>query len=428
MYREADVSAIEAAWKARDRKTLSALGARLGLALAPELLSALVKRGGTSVKRRDVIATLLEAATYEDGIALYVWDRALCLAVRAGDRVTAAVAVAAGAGAKPSKIWPELKPWRTDLVGNRDRAERWALVDAEDRVAFSRTAVAAAPALPDDRELLQQILEQPDDPAPREVLVDLWLSRDDVRGKLAKLDLEIAALPIASDARKKREAVRAVVIKQHGARIAGPEIVEHATDYTLHGGFVEDVTLSGAAFRDHGAALFARQPIRTVVLQPATPKTLAAFAKGPVDRVRALELRTAGELSLAPLQQARLERLERLIINGGAPLEDEAVFAALHAPRLRILECMTPVHVTALRGLARNRAISACLEELVIRPMFSRFDRAPGEEAIARDVFESLALPRLRKLHVRAWYVTDANVARLRARAPLLTDVEVAAT
>jgi hypothetical protein len=44
MYGEADVGAIEAAWTARDRMALAELGARLGIALAPEAHAALVRR------------------------------------------------------------------------------------------------------------------------------------------------------------------------------------------------------------------------------------------------------------------------------------------------------------------------------------------------------------------------------------------------
>ena len=57
----------------------------------------------------------------------------------------------------------------------------------------------------------------------------------------------------------------------------------------------------------------------------------------------------------------------------------------------------------------------------MIEPAVPYEIQLPDEDAIAREVFATLELPRLRRLVARCWYITEDRIAQLRA--PLLVDV-----
>jgi uncharacterized protein (TIGR02996 family) len=429
VYRDADVSAIEAAWTASDAPKLVEIGTRLGIALDLRTLTRLhhlLPRTGTGVRRGDLIATFLNAATGDDGIALHTWRRWLCLAVRHEDRVIVGFA----RGTKVSKAWPELKPWSKDVPSNRKRLDLWAATHATDRVSFGLIAIARPQVNtpPNTDELIRQIVETPHDHEIRSVLADLLIEHDDVRGKLMHLQTEIDALPLYSDERNKREVVVGQLVKQYRRTLAG-EIAEHANDLRFAAGFVDVVTMTAAAFRDHGARLFAQQPIRRLKLQPANSATVATLLKSPIDFLRELEIyltASTRSISFAPLADARLARLEALELKGMGAIDDEDAFAALQAPNLKTLRFDADVVATTLRGLAKNRGVCDRLEELTIRTTWQRPTRLPNDAAIADEAFAMFELPRLRRLVLdRCWFATPPRIAKLRERAPLLTDVVI---
>lgn len=404
MYRDSDVTAIETG----DAATQRDVGARLGIDLAPlAKLTALMRRAGTAVRRRDAITTLLDAATGESGVALFHWDRWLCVAVRVDTRVTFGFA----SGTKVSKVWPALKPWQTFAPANRKKLEPWAREQAADRVVFELTPVVAMPTIPprDAEALMRQLAERPDDKELRSVLADHLIEHDDPRGKLMRLAVEIEALQRNSDDRKKRELVVARLIKAHGGQLAG-EIADHTSMYAFAGGLVDRVAMTAAAFRDHGARLFALQPIRRLTLAPSNTAALATLAKCPVHLLRELHLQCPDYqrvVELEALAGASFDRLEVLELEGMAPIEQPDAFTGWHAPRLRLLRFLTYVSIASLRSMRFD-----ALEELALHgTRWGSLQLAPTEMPL-----DELELPKLRTLRLDHRYASDACLDRLRAR------------
>ena len=431
MIRETEIDDVLRAWSAGESAALEATSARAGLVLRLADLQALVAVAGDVLPRRDVIATLFEAMQ-DPGIALRVWKLGelgrrrdvvgrlgpwLCLAVRHGDRVVAAIR----GFDSPGRAWPELKPWSKVLARNRVRAEAWADAMAGDRVAFRRRAGAAiepVPAHASEVDLIREIIERPDDDALRGVLADVLAERGDVRGRLMQLEAEIAALPPRDPARLQREALAGHLTRQHRRHLAG-EVDDHASEFTFARGFVDSVTMTAAAFRDHGARLFRAQPIRKLIPKPLGDAEIAKLATGPLELVRALQLDNRDierRVSLAPLAHARFARLQQLELVDMI-LGDGDVFATIEAPQLHELAITRgAIGLGVLAGLVSNRALCAALETLTIAA--SPLAPDPADPALLDRALASVELPKLRQLELDCPLLTEARVARLVARAP----------
>lgn len=402
MYRDSDLTAIETG----DEATQRDVGARLGIDLAPlPELAALMRRARAAVRQRDAIATLLDAATGDSGIAMFQWERWLCVAIR----IDAQVTFGFGSGKRVSKVWPSLEPWEKFAPANRKRLEQWASEGGTDRVVFELTPIATTPTTPPNAEaLMRELAERPDDKELRSVLADHLIEHDDPRGKLMRLAAEIEVLPAHSDDRRKRELVVERLLEAHSRRLAG-EIADYASTYELAGGLVNSVTMTAAAFRDHGARLFALQPIRGLTLAPSNTEALTTLTTGPVGVLRELYLRCSDSqrVELSALAGASFDRLEVLVIGGVAPIDQPDAFKGWIAPRLRSLRFMTYISFAALRG-----ATFDALEELTL--LGTRLGR---ERLVSMEMpLDELELPKLRTLRLDRDYATDECLARIRAR------------
>ncbi len=414
---DADVTAVEAAWSASDLGALSRLGPRVGLAIEDQIGRALCHRSFRQVTARALFSTILGAVVEPVGVALHVGALGIgvdvvCIAVRTETHVVVGIRSVRGG---PSDAWPSLRPWFKQLSRNHDRCQRWAKVEAPDRLAIP---LARLPRIERDTEvsLLAQLAERPEDPSVRMVLADLLLETGDARGDLMRLSG-------SSDPEDLQQS--AELVRRHGARLAG-EIAQLASSYTLEGGFVDTVAMTAATFRRHGDRLFRAQPIRKLVIRPFHSKALATFASAPhAALVRELELAATDVRAtpiMATLAEADLARLEQLDLEGVvlANADGEHAMAKLRAPRLRSLQVRRGrFELAALAGLAENRAVTASLEDLVISP-------ADGGSATSQAPFSRISLPNLRRLvleHCR--FGLESHVATLIARAPRLEHVRL---
>ena len=145
-------------------------------------------------------------------------------------------------------------------------------------------------------ELLSAVLAAPDDDAPRLAFADFLDARGDGRAKHIRQQIEVIRLRDA-------EGVTTRVIRlfndtealgaQHGAAWE-PRITALTESFTLRRGFVEEITLSAAAFLDHAAELFALGPIRHVNLTRAGEVAARLFQSPHLARLESLRLDRAG--------------------------------------------------------------------------------------------------------------------------------------
>ena len=335
-----------AAWAARDEPALAAVGARIGCALAVEPLAVLDRLRG-DVPLADVVLAIAQARLEPTGIALRehptnaMRDRVVVLAVRGDAEITTGIATLRRATPLRTR-WPELKPWFGELAKNRARALAWATCDGADRVRVPLLATPADAPHPEQAELIRQIAASPHDRALRLVLADLLLERDDPRGELMRLWLD--------DPIDNGERIAALEARLRSAIAGG--VAEHASDFSLAGGFVDSVTLTAAKAARVGDALFRAHPIRELVIEPMERSTLARLVTLPLlARVRALRLGRntwrSHPVDLARFAGVPLDALEELVFDGGV-----IDGAGLVAPRLRALELRgSSIAAPALRAL-----------------------------------------------------------------------------
>jgi len=416
---EDDLQALRLACRDGDQAALDLLVPRLGLAIDLAALDTLRASSHQLLQPIDLARLALQARDAEHGLAFAIrkapgsressrpqWECAL--AVRDATNVVVGLAVRTGAPAEIANAWPELSPWSKQLARNRQACKRWALAEELLRIPMvARPKLADAGAL--EAELMREIVLHPEDDAPRLVLADLLMQRQDVRGELIQLEhrLKDPTLDHAT-LTELRDRVTTLVV-EHRATLAG-EIGEHVREYTIAGGFVDSVTMSAGLFRGEGESLFALQPIRELVLRPCADvhlRKLAATAH--LDQVRALQLGGGSNdrMSVAPFHGRTLPRLEALTIAHCQAFDDS--LATLDAPRLRSFWCLGSVALSpeGLQGLARNSRLAASLEELVV---VHGMPLDPIDESLAARVFADWRLPALRVLELdRCWFTTNPD-------------------
>ena len=316
--RETDLTLIQAAYEARDDAALVQIGARVGLTLDLARVHALELCGAMTLGQ--VIAAIEEARFGELGIAVReavapddtYCKRVFCLAVRRDDVVIVQVQPHPSLSASLSQAWPELRPWFKELARNQENADRWAATTARGRTSF-HCGESLRPPEPTQAEaaLIQQIVETPDDPAPRQVLADALLERDEIRGELIHLEDRIAA---ATDHVEEDRLIdrRDALLQRHGRRLAG-EIAEHVDSYSWKGGMVDMVVMSAGGFRKHGERLFSNHPIRKLLVRPLNDPAITTLAKcAHLGLVRALEFSPAnGRVVRFPRSRARRSTASR---------------------------------------------------------------------------------------------------------------------
>ena len=357
MIADLDIPAAVAACSAGDAAGIAAAGARLGLALDPEITSRikLLLRG--NVGWEVALALVVQASVEPSGIAMRevreasrgLWGKDFCLAVRVGDQVVLGVGHAPNLPMRIGEVWDELKPWFKDLRKNRARAEAWAATKAKDRLSIglgpapARTGVGGSGG---EAELLRKIVADPDDDEPRLVLADLLLERGDVRGELIRVQCELAGIPkrygVQNRQRDRLEERAKRLVSQYGERIAG-DVARTARAYVIDRGFVDRITIDAGGFRKHGERLLREHPIRVVHVRPLSHDTAAKLVKAPaLPQVRELSFDTGDVnfervIPIAALAEApRLERLRKLDFRALAASADDwqRALEGLDAPAL----------------------------------------------------------------------------------------------
>lgn len=404
------LASIGRAWAARDQAALATAGRAAGLELSLTRLQNLYDGASRRFSLDEILATLCEAREVAHGIAYRESASApkvICIAVRTPTEIVAATCGVASMRDSPSSLWPALRPWYKQLARNRERLLEWAAIEASDRVRL--------PIVPEveprdtarlEAELVQQIVERPEDPAPRLVLGDLLLERGDVRGELLQLERDGT---LAGQQRLQKLA------RTHASYLAG-DIASCVKSFSIAGAFVDQVTMTAAAFRRHGERLFSQHPIRELRIEDVPQETV--YLCPALDRVRSLVV-YAYHTNRQPLVPPRLARARRMSISGAyldGP-DAERRLATFEAPQLATLifhRCVLGPH--ALRGLASNRALCHQLVELEL----SHATTSHNAEDVALEALAMLELPRLETLRLAGSWFEAAWRSRIPAVAPVL--------
>jgi uncharacterized protein (TIGR02996 family) len=147
----------------------------------------------------------------------------------------------------------------------------------------------------------QDILEHPDDRAPRLIYADWLEERGDPRGEFIRLHCAATDLAPGDPAREPLARRLHELMAEHEAdwaeELVGPlrELLgTDAFEYDFRSGFVEALTLPARLFLEHGPALFELVPLRRLCLLEAGPH-LRELARLPaLGRLAGLDLAGAG--------------------------------------------------------------------------------------------------------------------------------------
>src|SRR5262249_45444097 len=145
-------------------------------------------------------------------------------------------------------------------------------------------------AMNQEDAFLQAIREEPDDDAVRLIFADWLEERGDPRGEFIRLQCALAGMAEEDERRPALNDRPGKLLRQHRPRRVG-SLSSRVTDYVFRRGFVEEITVSAAAFLTHGRELFDHHPIRTVRVFFLSVVTITDFTRSPyLDRVAALHL------------------------------------------------------------------------------------------------------------------------------------------
>jgi uncharacterized protein (TIGR02996 family) len=246
---------------------------------------------------------------------------------------------------------------------------------------------------------LQAILEEPDDDAVRLIFADWLEERGDSRGEFIRVQCALAGMPDEDQRRRALEDRAEKLLGQHQPRWVG-SLSSRVAGYVFRRGFIEEVTVSAAAFITHGRELFRHHPIRTVRLFFLSIVTLADFIALPyLDRVAALHLgdEELGDERVRTLaEKGRLTglRLLDLANNGLTAASIQALVAAPHLGRLSTLVLnRNPLASRGVRALAGS--------SLAARLTWLELDQTRLANSGARALLESPHLAGLKRLSLR---------------------------
>jgi uncharacterized protein (TIGR02996 family) len=258
---------------------------------------------------------------------------------------------------------------------------------------------------------LEAIREDPDDDAVRLIFADWLEERGDPRGEFIRVQCALAGMPDEDERRKALEARAERLLRQHEPRWVGP-LASRVNSYTFRRGFVEEITLSAAAFLRHAPSLFAPHPLRKVCILslgalPETPSLgvgrqydLAEFFRSPfLERLAALDLSnqflSVGQVRILS-ESARLAGLRHLDLGNTnlTPPHAQTLAAAPHLGRLTTLL------------LNRNPLDSLGVQALAGSPLAARLTRLELDQTRlansgARALLESPHLAGLKRLSLR---------------------------
>ena len=325
------------------------------------------KRKKRRMSRDDVLAAIAEARRSPHGIAFRHAGESnegsdvttLCLVVidPSGDHATVGISACGARGASPGRTWDDLQPWRREIETMKAACAAWAAETERSKKNTSamyklgvprarwteidrvRVALDDAPAeRPRDyAELLAAIIAAPDDDAPRLVMADALTERGDARGELIHVECALATLPAGSPEATALAARDEELLAAHGEAWSASVRALGAMKYAYRRGFIEDVTMRGQAFVDHGDALVGTTPLRALSLGSITPAVARRVATLPALKgIRELLLHNPGIEGIEAFadRSARVAALEKLSFRFPMGVPDDTRLARMLA-RLR---------------------------------------------------------------------------------------------
>jgi uncharacterized protein (TIGR02996 family) len=269
----------------------------------------------------------------------------------------------------------------------------------------------------DASAFLRMIAAAPADDAPRLVYADWLDERGDPRGTFIRVQCALAVLPIDDPRRSDLEDAERQLRGAHAASWTR-EWNGAVKEVEFQRGFVEGLSLSAAAFLDHGPDVLASGLVRTIRLSDCADAVAALVRCPHLRRIDYLDLGVnylGDEKTVALLRSDHVRELRGLGLsfNGLTNAGVQAVLDIGPWPRLTALDLQGNAHING-RGavtLAQTRALPR-LEALDLRD--NQVD-ASGAWALAN----SKALPRLVDLALSGNAIGDAG-ARALAMSPLL--------
>jgi uncharacterized protein (TIGR02996 family) len=196
-----------------------------------------------------------------------------------------------------------------------------------------------------EEELLQAVLDEPENDAPRLAYAD-WCDRrstppPDPRGEFIRLQIRYANLENKGRTNEDLPLLEPseLMIRQYGALWAGA-VAPLVETYRFRRGFVGLVVLSARQFLERATALFSLAPIRHLSLTDARGMVNELAASPDLLRIHSLSLRDCGleDAEVAALAQSRYARALRWLSLAGNRLTLEAAEALAGSrflPRLR---------------------------------------------------------------------------------------------
>jgi uncharacterized protein (TIGR02996 family) len=270
-----------------------------------------------------------------------------------------------------------------------------------------------------DEALLQTILAEPQEDAPRLVFAD-WLDDNGQpeRAEFIRLQIEVATGSVPPRRRAELYRRQDDLLRAHELAWVGPlaDLVQRARFVR---GFVERVTVTAEGFLQDGPQLFDLAPVRHVILTDHD-EHLPRLVKSPLlECLATLELRTGPDTQGVRLLAAskRLANLTGLVLQSSG-IEDEGAELLAQSPHLKRLTMLdlyeSPLEVRGIRALARSSNLAG-LMTLVLGGAC----QDDGDAWVSALVETPAHLERLNYLHLSFNLIGDAG-ARALARAPQL--------
>jgi len=278
---DVDLEAARAAFEAKDDKAFAAAIAPLGVELdIAKLRRAISSTGCCGIALEALYRAIVDDAGVATARKVAIGDHHVAMAVRLDDRVV----FGTRRWSKADKYgWKEIRRWYKDTARNREHMVAWAKQPPLHTVAAKLRARLAAAAGGEGEALLAAVLAAPADDGARLVYADWLLEQGDPRGELIQLECALVERPTDKALAKRAEEVRARCA-------AGFDKLVDGAPYTIRRGFIDEVTLTVAAYGKRGAALLAAQPVDRLVITVTDQKQLAKLAGLAIPQRLALKL------------------------------------------------------------------------------------------------------------------------------------------
>jgi uncharacterized protein (TIGR02996 family) len=192
-------------------------------------------------------------------------------------------------------------------------------------------------------DLLQAIIENPDDDALRLVFADWLRDHDELeRAEFIRVQIELAKLPNLDNRRPELEQRETELLARNESEWVGP--IRHCVvSWTFHRGFIAEVTVTVDMYQEHTFELLNLAPIRGMWVDGAEVK-ISGSARGLVPES------IARESLILPLGHGHFFHDDCLVVAVPSPIDVSLLqklnfilnrnLAAVEAPRQRLEEAI----------------------------------------------------------------------------------------